>query len=73
MASSHLFLFGHLKHKLHGCSYDSANEIFAGFMDLMENLEKSFLQCIFDEWISRLHLVVDAGAQSWRVYPNIAK
>jgi hypothetical protein len=40
---------------------------------LMENLEKSFLHCVFDGWISCLHLVVESGGEWWKVDPNIAK
>jgi hypothetical protein len=30
---------------------------------LMENLEKLLLHCIFDEWISHLHFVVESGGE----------
>jgi hypothetical protein len=48
-----------LKDGLQGCSYDSADELFLAITDSMENLEKSLLRCLFEEWISRLHLVVE--------------
>jgi hypothetical protein len=41
-------------------------------MALMENLETWLLHRVFDEWISRLDLVVESGGEWWRVYPNIA-
>jgi hypothetical protein len=67
IALSDLFFFGHLKHKLQGCSYDSANDLFSAITDLIKNLEKSLFHCIFDEWISCLHLVVESCEELWRV------
>jgi hypothetical protein len=52
-----------LKDKLQGCSYDSALELFSAITDLTENLEKSLLHRIFDEYISLLHHVVESGAE----------
>jgi hypothetical protein len=52
-----------LKDKLQGCSYDSADELFSAIMDLMENLEKSLLHRVFEEWISRLHFVLESGGE----------
>jgi histone-lysine N-methyltransferase SETMAR len=63
IAPSGFFLFGHLKHKLQGCSYESADELFTVITDLMENLEKSLLHRVFSEWISPLHLVVETGGE----------
>jgi hypothetical protein len=60
---SDFFLFGDLKHKLQGCSYDSADELFSTMTNLMENLEKTFLHRIFDELISCLHLIVESGGE----------
>jgi hypothetical protein len=48
IALSDFFLFGCLKHKLQGYSYDSVDELFSAITNLMENLEKSFLHCVFD-------------------------
>jgi hypothetical protein len=31
-------------------------------MDLMETFEKLFIYSVYDEWISRFHLVVEGGA-----------
>jgi hypothetical protein len=64
ITSSDFFLFWDLKHKLQACSYHSADELFSAITDLMENLEKSFLHGVFDEWISHLHLVVESG-EKW--------
>jgi hypothetical protein len=58
--SCDFFLFEYFKHKLQVCSYDYADELFSPITDLMENLEKSFLHRVFDEWISRFHLVVES-------------
>jgi hypothetical protein len=63
IAPSDFFLSGDLKHKLQGCSSDSTDELFFAIMDLMENLEKSLLHCVFDERISHLHLVVESGEE----------
>jgi hypothetical protein len=63
IAPSDFFLFEYLKHKLQGCSSDSADEFFSAITDLMENLEKSFIHRVFDEWISCLHLVVGSGGE----------
>jgi hypothetical protein len=60
IAQNDFFLFKYLKHKLQGCSkdaprmlqgcfYDSTDEFFSAITDLMENLEKLLLHCIFDE------------------------
>jgi transposase InsO family protein len=46
-----------------GCSYDSPNEFFSAITDLMENLEKSLLRRVVDEWISRLHLVMESNGE----------
>jgi hypothetical protein len=73
IAPSDFFLFGYLKDKLQGCSYDSADELFSAITDLMETLEKSLLRCVFDKWILRLHLIVESGGEWWRVYPSITK
>jgi hypothetical protein len=58
IAPSDFFLFGYSKHKLQGFSYNSADELFSAITHLMEHLEKVLLHRVFDEWISRLHLVV---------------
>jgi histone-lysine N-methyltransferase SETMAR len=63
IAPTDFFLFRHLKHKFQGCSYDSADELFSVITDLMENLEKSLLYRVFDEWISHLHLVVESDGE----------
>jgi ribonuclease I len=63
IAPSGFFLFGHSKHKLQGCSDDSADEFFSAITDLMENLEKSLLHRVLDEWISCQHLVVESGGE----------
>jgi hypothetical protein len=71
IAPNGLFFFRPLKHKLQGCSEDSALELFSAIMDLMEQLEKSLLHRVFDEWISSLHLVVESGgkyAQTWQQF-----
>jgi histone-lysine N-methyltransferase SETMAR len=60
IAPSDFFLVRDLKHKLQGCSYDSAHELFSAITDLRENFEKSLLRHVFDERISRLHLVVES-------------
>jgi hypothetical protein len=70
IASSDLFLFGYLKHKLQGCSSDSVDERFSAITDLMENLGKSLLQRVFDEWISCLHLVVENGQEDIQTLQN---
>jgi hypothetical protein len=62
-APSDFFLFSYLKYKLQECSYDSAGNLFSAMPDLMENLKKSFLHRVFDEWISRFHLVVEHGGE----------
>jgi histone-lysine N-methyltransferase SETMAR len=49
IAPSDFFLFGYLKHKLQGCSYDSADDLFSAITDLMENLEKRLLHRVFNE------------------------
>jgi hypothetical protein len=61
IAPSYLFIFGHSKHKLQRCSYNSTDELFSGIRDLMGNLENSLLHRVFDEWISHLHLIVEGG------------
>jgi hypothetical protein len=63
IALSDFFLFGHLKHKLQGYSYDSDDELFSTITNLMKNLEKSLLHLVFDEWSSFLHLVVENGGK----------
>jgi hypothetical protein len=63
IAPSDFFLFGYLKDKLHRCSYDSALALFSAITDLTENLQKSLLHGIFDEWISPLHHVVESGRE----------
>jgi hypothetical protein len=68
IAPSDFFLFGYLKHKPQGCSYDSADELFSAIMDLAENLGKSLLHRVFDEWMPRLHLVVESGGEYIQIY-----
>jgi hypothetical protein len=68
IASSDFFLFGDLKRKLQGCSYDSGDQVFSAIMDLMENLEKSVLHRVFDEWILRFHFVVESGGEDIQIY-----
>jgi hypothetical protein len=63
IAPSDFFLFGYLKHKLQGCSYDSADELFTVIAEMMEHLEKALLHRVFNEWISRLHLVMETGGE----------
>jgi hypothetical protein len=60
IAPNDFFLFGYLKSKLQGCSYDSADKFISAITDLMENLQKSLLHRVFDELISRLHFVVES-------------
>jgi hypothetical protein len=60
IAPNYFFLFGYLKRKLSGCSYDSADELLSAITYPIENLEKSLFHRVFNEWISHLHLVVDS-------------
>jgi hypothetical protein len=63
IAPSEFFLFGCPKEKLRGCCHDTAMNVFTAIADLMESLEKSLLHRAFNEWISRLHLVVESSGE----------
>jgi hypothetical protein len=63
IAPREFFLFGYRKEKLRGGCYDIAMNVFTAIADLMENLEKSLLHRAFNEWISRLHHVVESAGE----------
>jgi histone-lysine N-methyltransferase SETMAR len=63
IVSSEFSLFGHLKHKVEGCSSDRAYELFSALRDLRRNLEKLLLHRVFDELISRFHHVMDSDGE----------
>jgi hypothetical protein len=62
-APSDFFLFGRLKRKLQGSSYDRADEFFSASTNLIGNLEKSLLHRVFDELIACLDPVVENGGE----------
>ncbi len=55
------FLYGFSKNKLKGKVHNSANELFQSLTEIIENIDKSTWEAVFQNWINRLHLVFLSG------------
>jgi hypothetical protein len=62
LAPSEFYLFGHVKRRLAGLSFDDADQLLASVEGVLEGIEKVTLQAIFLDWIQEKH------RYQWGVY-----
>jgi hypothetical protein len=51
LASSDFYLFGYVKRRLAGLSFEDVDHLLAAVENVLEGIEKVTLQAIFLEWI----------------------
>lgn len=55
------WLFGKLKDHLKGTDFQTENELFEAVLNFLDTIEKNEIKRVFEEWIVRLHKVIDSG------------
>lgn len=59
LAPSNFFLWGYLKKLLEGQMFNDEKELFEKIKELLNEISKSVLKSVFDEWIHRLFIVIE--------------
>ena len=54
------FLYGYTKEKLKGSTHSSEKELFDHIVRIINQIDKTVWQSVFDDWMSRLKRVIDA-------------
>jgi hypothetical protein len=57
LAPSDFFLFGHVKNRLHGITFQSHDESLAGIVAVLGQIPIETLQRVFEHWMQRLEWV----------------
>lgn len=57
------WLFGKLKDHLKGTNFQTENELFESVVNFLDSIDKNEIQRVYEEWISRLHTVIDSGGE----------
>jgi histone-lysine N-methyltransferase SETMAR len=63
LAPCDFFLFGYVKERLNGCSFESADELFQAVEEVIRGIPPEMLAAVFDEWLSRLATCRDSGGE----------
>ena len=58
IAPSDFFLFGYIKNKMEGQSYESRKEVKKCITDILQQIPTDMLKRVFDEWERRLEQVI---------------
>jgi hypothetical protein len=59
-----LFLFGHLKNRLQGQQFASADELLSRVREILDEISVDSLEAVFREWINRLDRCIAALQQT---------
>ena len=66
VAPSDFFLFGYLKDRLQGATFQCSDELLRAITDLIASIPQETLDRVFDEWMHRLEVVVASGGEYYR-------
>lgn len=61
IAPSDFFLFGYVKEKLKGSSFETRYELFAEVQKILNEIPKETLENVFEEWDDRLRMVINTN------------
>jgi hypothetical protein len=63
LAPSDFYLFGYVKRRIAGLSFEDADRLCAAIEDLLEGIEKATLQAVFLEWMDRLRKCIATNGE----------
>jgi histone-lysine N-methyltransferase SETMAR len=69
LAPSDLYLFGHMKHRLRGQSFEAADELFSASEVISIDIDKSPLDAVFLEWMERLGQCIPTNSEGNHFHP----
>lgn len=61
IAMCDFWLFGKMKDHLKGKCFSTQKELFDEVRQLLKSIETSEIQAMYEEWIGRLHIVIESG------------
>lgn len=61
IAPSDFYLFGYIKEKLKGCTFNSAEQLLDAIIQISEDISKETLKKVFLHWEKRLQKVIDTN------------
>lgn len=63
IAPCDFWFFGKLKEYLNGMHFESDDELLNDIISFSYQISKSEISSVFEEWIQRLHLVIESGGE----------
>jgi histone-lysine N-methyltransferase SETMAR len=57
------FLFGYVKDRLIGCSFETPEDIFDAVMEVIHEIRPETFANVFEDWIRRLRTCIDSGGE----------
>lgn len=63
IAHCDFWFYGKLKKYLNGMHFESVDELLNGIISFSYQISKREISSVFEEWIQRLHLVIESGGE----------